>query len=191
MTGPYEALFKRPIDGTAALLGLVAALPLMAVSALAIWVDDRGTIIFRQRRVGAAGREFTIFKFRSMRENVGDLPSHQAARLPITRVGRVLRRTNLDELPQLWNVVRGDMSVVGPRPALPTQEELLQARSASRTALIRPGLTGLAQVSSYDGMPAARKAEFDARYASRITLIGDASILLRTVGYLIRRPPVY
>ena len=191
MSGFYESWLKRPVDFAASACAFVILIPVMVPCAFAVWAEDRGRVLFRQQRVGRGGRIFTICKFRSMQENVGDVPSHEAARLPITRVGRLLRRTNLDELPQLWNVICGDMSLVGPRPALPTQSELIALRLASRASELRPGLTGLAQVSSYDGMPIERKAAFDGEYAAHVSFAGDAVIIVRTIGYLFRRPPVY
>jgi O-antigen biosynthesis protein WbqP len=126
-----------------------------------------------------------------MRVNVGDVPSHQAGRLPVTPVGRVLRRTNLDELPQLVNILRGEMSIVGPRPALESQEELIALRRANGALECLPGLTGLAQIRAYDGMPVSEKARHDGEYAERLGFLLDCGIVLRTVGYVLRSPPVY
>src|SRR5205823_7797451 len=120
--------------------------------ALLIHLEDRGPVLFRQQRSGRDGRPFRIFKFRSMPVNTGDVPSSQARSLRVTRVGQIIRRLNIDELPQLINILRGDMSVVGPRPALPTQTALLDMRKANAAIKCKPGLTGLAQVNSYDNM---------------------------------------
>jgi O-antigen biosynthesis protein WbqP len=119
------------------------------------------------------------------------VPSAVAHGLAVTRVGRIIRRTNIDELPQLWNVMKGDMSLIGPRPALPSQTSLLEQRNAFGITRLRPGLTGLAQVNAYDGMPEREKLQWERRYAERVSFIGDVSILLRTFGYLLRRPPAY
>jgi O-antigen biosynthesis protein WbqP len=126
-----------------------------------------------------------------MAVGTGDIPSARAGVLRITRVGRVIRRTNIDELPQLVNILRGDMSLVGPRPALPSQAELLALRGANGAAACRPGLTGLAQIRSYDGMPEPEKARWDGQYAATISLRRDLAIVLGTFRYLARRPPVY
>ena len=182
---------KRCLDCFLALVSLVALSPMLLVIALLVRREDGGRVIFRQRRLGRHQLPFALLKFRSMRENVGDLPSSQASALPITRIGRLLRRTNLDELPQLVNILRGEMSIVGPRPALPTQTELIALRDEQGTFEVRPGLTGLAQVSSYDGMPATEKAMHDADYARAISLMNDLKIIWRTFGYLRRPPPVY
>ena len=187
----YQRAVKRIFDVAAASAALVALSPLLAVVAASIRLEDGGPVFFRQVRVGERGRPFRIYKFRSMPVNSRDLPSAAAATLRVTRVGRFIRRTNIDELPQLLNVLRGEMSIVGPRPALSTQEELCARRAALGADACRPGLTGLAQVNSYDGMPEAEKARWDGEYAGAISAAGDLRIILRTFGYLARRPPVY
>lgn len=187
----YRTTFKRVVDIVLSAGALVAGLPVMIVAGLAIWLEDRGPALFRQTRVGKGGSAYLLFKLRSMPVNSGDLPSTQAGQLRTTRVGRIIRRTNVDELPQLFNILRGDMSVVGPRPALASQTELIVLRRTSGAFDCKPGLTGLAQVNSYDGMPETEKAEWDGRYAAGISFVNDCRIILRTVAYLGRRPPVY
>lgn len=182
---------KRCLDVVLSLFAIAAMSPLMFLVAVAIWLEDGGPVIFRQQRVGRAETWFMLLKFRSMPVGVASMPSAVAGVLPITRTGRVLRRTNIDELPQLFNILRGEMSIVGPRPALLSQIELLEARRRLGVAKCRPGLTGRAQVESYDSMPEGEKVLLDSRYARDITLLGDLGIILRTVGYLFRRPPVY
>jgi O-antigen biosynthesis protein WbqP len=157
----------------------------------AIFVDDGPPIVFVQTRIGRYGRPFTLYKFRSMVRNVGDIPSHQASVLGVTRVGRIIRRLNVDELPQLVNVINGSMSIVGPRPALPQQTGWTSIRNANGAITLRPGITGLAQVEAFDGMSAAQKAEYDYEYVRRLGLLCDIAVLARTVAYLARRPPVY
>jgi len=187
----YQAFGKRAFDLVSSAAALVALSPVLVVVAIAIRLEDGGAALFRQVRVGKDGDPFTLFKFRSMPVGSANVPSASAARLTVTRIGGFIRRTNIDELPQLLNILNGDMSVVGPRPALPSQTGLLELRRKSGAFAVQPGLTGLAQVRSYDGMPEAEKAALDGRYASRITLLGDVTIIFRTVGYLFRRPPVY
>jgi O-antigen biosynthesis protein WbqP len=159
--------------------------------ALAIRLEDGGPAIFRQQRIGRGGVPFTILKFRSMPVATPDLPSAAAGALKITRIGAFIRRTNIDELPQLVNILAGDMSFIGPRPALPAQVTLVERRRAAGVLAARPGLTGLAQVNAYDGMPEEEKVEWERRYLARITLLGDLRILAQTVVYLLRPPPVY
>lgn len=187
----YRAFFKRILDVGLSAGSLLLLSPVMALVALAVRLEDRGPALFRQDRVGRGGLRFRIFKFRSMAVGVGDLPSAAASILKVTRVGRFIRRTNLDELPQLFNILLGDMSLVGPRPALPSQEALTALRQANGALACRPGLTGLAQVSSYDGMPEEEKAGHDGSYAAEITFTRDFWIILRTFAYLAHRPPTY
>lgn len=187
----YRAFFKRALDVAAAAAALLVLSPVMLLTALAIRLEDGGPALFRQKRVGRHGATFRIFKFRSMPVATADVPSAGAVALRVTRVGRFIRRTNLDELPQLFNILAGDMSLVGPRPALPAQAELCALRAELGADGCSPGLTGLAQVNSYDGMPEAEKARWDATYARTVSLATDARIVLRTFAYLLKRPPVY
>ena len=182
---------KRLADLVLAVLGLIALSPVMAAVALAIVVGDPGPVIFRQLRTGTGGRDFPFYKFRSMPVSTDDIPSDRLGEVRITPVGRFIRRSNLDELPPWWNVVKGEMSLIGPRPPLPSQTELIDLRRRNGALACRPGLTGWAQVHAYDGMSVARKAEFDGDYARRMSLITDALIVLKTFGYFLRPPPKY
>ena len=157
--------------------------PLMAVLALAIRMDSAGPALFHQKRAGRNGSFFTIYKFRTMKiETPQDMPTHllAGASRHITRLGRFLRKSSLDELPQLFNILRGDMSLVGPRPALWNQDDLISLRKANGSDKIRPGLTGWAQVNGRDELPISRKAELDGEYAENLTLGRDLRILFRT-----------
>lgn len=187
----YRNWGKRFVDIIAAVCAFIVLMPILALIAILIKVFDPGPIIFRQQRIGRRGESFTFFKFRSMPVNTGDIPSDQVGQIKLTWIGRVIRRTNLDELPQLFNILRGDMSIVGPRPPIPSQTELLQERASNGADACRPGLTGLAQISSFDGMSVQQKAEFDGEYAANITFINDVLIILKTFGYLLKPPPVY
>lgn len=187
----YENVFKRLFDLGIAIPALILLSPVILVTAIAILIEDGFPVLFRQIRVGRNSVNFQIFKFRSMPASTPSVPSADAAGLTVTRVGRFIRRTNIDELPQLLNVLRGDMSIVGPRPGLPRQENLMNMRRAGGVDRLRPGLTGLAQVNAFDGMTDDRKVEWEARYAQQVTFFHDLSIVFRTFGYLLRRPPVY
>ncbi len=187
----YRTHFKRIFDILSASAALVGLSPVFILTALAIKLEDGGPVFFRQDRCGKNGQIFRIWKFRSMPVNSENVPSAQAADLKITRVGRFIRRTNIDELPQLFNILIGDMSVVGPRPCLPTQRVLLGFRKKNGAIACKPGLTGLAQIRSYDGMPENEKAEWDGRYSTSISFLGDMKIILGTLRYLMKRPPVY
>lgn len=189
--GPYERFGKRLVDLLVAATALIVLSPLMLIVVLLIKLFDPGPIIFRQVRVGKDGCDFDFFKFRSMPEGTKSLPSDQVGKVRLTWIGRLIRRSNLDELPQLWLVLVGKMSLIGPRPPLRTQQELLVLRLQNGALRCRPGLSGLAQVNSYDGMSVAEKAGYDGKYARRISFWGDVSILLETFLYLLRPPPVY
>ncbi|WP_299931000.1 sugar transferase [uncultured Nocardioides sp.] len=165
--------------------------PVLLVTASAIRIEDGAPVIYRQSRVGQGGRVFTVLKFRSMPSGTKVAPSAGMGTATVTKVGTVIRRLNVDELPQLFNILRGDMTLVGPRPALPTQSTLIDERAQGPAHAARPGLTGLAQVRAYDGMTESAKAVYDNQYAARITLRGDIKILVSTVGYLFKPPPTY
>jgi O-antigen biosynthesis protein WbqP len=180
--GPY-AWVKRGGDLlVAGVLLLLFALP-MALIALAIRIDSPGPSLFRQRRIGRGSREFVIFKFRTMTVGTPDLASHlmvgQAAS-HVTRIGGFLRRTSLDELPQLFNIVRGDMALVGPRPALYNQADLIGMRQAAGVDALRPGVTGWAQINGRDDIPMDRKVALDRHYLERCDWGTDLLILART-----------
>lgn len=187
----YPKYFKRIFDLVLSLTALIVLSPIMICVAAAIVVGDPGPIIFRQLRVGKGGKDFVFFKFRSMPVNTGDIPSGELGAITISAVGKFIRRTNLDELPQLFNILLGEMSIVGPRPSLPSQRELIDVRLGNSALSCRPGLTGLAQVNSYNGMTWEKKASWDGIYASKVTFSGDFSIILKTFSYVMRPPPVY
>jgi O-antigen biosynthesis protein WbqP len=187
----YRNILKRFFDIVIALCALIALSPVMLIVAIWIFLEDRGPVFFTQNRVGKNGRVFKFLKFRSMPVNTGDVESAKAAKLKVTGIGKIIRRTNIDELPQLINILKGDMSIVGPRPAIPAQENLLMLRRKNSADEIAPGLTGLAQVNAYDGMPENEKARWDGEYAAKVSLMTDVKIIVRTFAYLTRKPPVY
>ena len=170
---------------------MVLLSPLFLLLAAIIFVQDLGNPIFKQKRVGLNGNMFMFYKFRSMPQNNPNVESHQRHLIKVTPFGKLIRRTNLDELPQFWNVLRGDMSFVGPRPPIPSQVSLINLRRSNGSLMLKPGLTGWAQVNSYDNMPEEHKAKFDGEYARRISLKMDLLILLKTVVYFTKKPPTY
>ena len=190
--GWYGAL-KRLADVSCALAGLVAGAPLMLVVAIAIRLDSPGPIVFRQRRSGRGSREFTIYKFRTMRVGTPDLASHLIGpgSSRVTRIGGFLRRSSLDELPQLWNVLRGDMSIVGPRPALYNQYDLIELRRAAGVDALRPGITGWAQVHGRDELDVEAKTRFDVWYLEHVNPRLDLWIVLRTAAAVFSSRGVY
>ena len=176
-----KSVIQRVIEASVAALGLLVALPVIAICAVAIRATSSGPTFFVQERVGRFERRFRCVKMRTMRADTLSVPTHQAATDAITPVGRVLRRTKLDELPQLWNVVRGEMSLVGPRPCLPMQTTLIEARRARGVYALRPGITGLAQARGIDMSEPERLAAVDAEYLARRSLPLDLKILLATL----------
>ena len=184
-------VFKRVFDILLAIALIFVLAPIYAIVALIIFFQDLGTPIFKQMRVGHSGNEFMFYKFRSMPLKTPNVESHQKDKLKITPFGRFIRRTNLDELPQFFNVLKGDMSFIGPRPPIPKQENLISLRRENKSLFLKPGLTGWAQVNSYDNMPEAIKARFDGEYADRISLKMDVLILFKTLIYFTKKPPAY
>jgi O-antigen biosynthesis protein WbqP len=187
----YNPIIKRLFDIAASLASIIVLSPLLMIIFVAIRIGDPGPAIFRQQRAGKDGQPFTLLKFRSMPVGTRTESSDRLGEVKITPVGQLIRRTNLDELPQLFNILGGDMSLVGPRPPLPNQTELIELRAANGALSCLPGLTGLAQISSYDGMTVPAKAQFDADYARKISLAGDFAIIFKTFGYLRKPPPTY
>lgn len=187
----YAGVGKRIFDLAITVPTAFVLAPVALLVGVVIRAEDKGPAIFRQQRVGAGGRQFWLRKFRTMPVGTPHIPSGEAQSLTVTRTGRALRRTSLDEIPQLLSVLNGDMSLVGPRPALPQQEGLVELRTMNGALALKPGLTGLAQVNSYDGMTEAEKARWDGQYAHRISLRLDLWILIKTIGYLTRKPPQY
>jgi undecaprenyl phosphate N,N'-diacetylbacillosamine 1-phosphate transferase len=190
--GVYARRVKPLLDRAGAAAALVVLSPVLALLAVAVVVDSGRPVFFRQPRLGRDGRPFRMVKFRTMR------PGAPAAFLPdgstlveasdprVTRVGRILRETSLDELPQLLNVLRGEMSLVGPRPDLVEQRALYDGEDAHKLR-VRPGITGLSQVSGRNGLPWRDRLKIDARYAQSVSAGLDARIVLRTLGVLARR----
>jgi len=199
----WRGVAKRTTDIVIASLGLVVTSPLMAIVAIAIKLDSRGPVFFRQARLGKDGRIFTIYKFRTMdidaELRLAELQPLNEAHGPlfkirddprVTRVGRFLRRCSIDELPQLWNVLRDEMSMVGPRPALPSEAAKWMPRTRGRL-LVKPGLTGMWQVNGRSKATFAQYEQLDLYYVDNWSLITDLLIILRTVPTLLARKGAY
>lgn len=190
---PMYKVVKMAADRILALLGLIILSPLFLVLMLAIRLDSRGPIFFRQKRVGIHKKHFMILKFRTMRiDTPKDTPTHLLANPQqyITRVGRFLRKTSLDELPQIINILKGDMAVVGPRPALWNQYDLIAERDKYGANDILPGLTGWAQINGRDELPIEVKAKLDGEYVRRMGLGMDLRCILGTVVSVARQDGV-
>lgn len=173
---------KRAFDILAAGLGLIVLSPVFLVLAIAVRLESKGPALHWSRRVGRFNRIFAMPKFRTMRMGTPDVATHLLSDPGqwITPMGKVLRKTSLDELPQLWSVLLGDMSLVGPRPALFNQDDLVALRTAAGVDVLRPGLTGWAQIHGRDELPVPDKAKLDADYLANRTFRLDLSILVRT-----------
>ena len=179
---PSQRTLKRILDIVVAVTALAGGWPFLAALAILIRIDSPGPVFFRQERAGRGMRPFTVYKFRTMRPETPPYGlSPRSPRDPrLTRVGRFLRETGLDELPQLWNVLKGDMSIVGPRPLYMSQARRFNERERRRLE-VRPGLTGLAQVQGRGEVPQDEKLEIDVHYVEQMSLALDLSILCQTV----------
>ena len=171
---------KRGLDIVASIVGLIFAWPVILVAVIAVRLDSQGPALFCQTRVGRHRRPFTCYKLRTMHIGTAQRATHLVGDDAITRFGRFARRTKLDEVPQLFNVLIGDMSLVGPRPCLPSQTELVEARSRLGVYEARPGITGLAQIQGVDMSTPQRLAELDSAYLSSRTFAGDLRIIVAT-----------
>jgi len=199
----YRRLVKRPLDAVGSLVGLVLLSPLFLVVALLIKADSRGPVFFRQQRVGKGGSSFDFYKFRSMVQNAEEMkkrllhlnevdgPAFKISDDPrVTRLGRFLRRTSIDELPQLWNVLRGDMSFVGPRPPLPCEVEHYEAWQREKLKVL-PGITCLWQISGRSHIGFTEWMRLDIEYIRKQSLGLDLKILARTLPAVMSRRGAY
>lgn len=171
----------RLFDVLFSAVGLILGAPLLLLLTF-IGLLDTGSPLFRQIRVGRDQKPFTLWKFRTMRRGTASVATHLASRSSITRFGHFLRRTKLDELPQLWNVLKGEMSLVGPRPGLFNQEELTRERALREVFKVRPGITGLAQISEIDMSTPELLAETDQRMLQHLTLRAYFKYILLTIS---------
>ena len=187
---------KRALDVAGSLIVLLVCSPLLLVLAMLITLDSKGSPFFCQTRVGKDGKLFTLYKLRTMVVNAADLRNADGSTFNsdhdprVTRVGRFLRRTSLDELPQLVNVLKGDMSLVGPRPDLPDQVRFYTERQRKRL-LVKPGLTSWAIVHGRNSLPWEQRRELDVEYVERYSFWLDVVILFRTLALVLRRQGVY
>ncbi len=185
----YQKFGKRFLDILLSAGGIVVLSPVYLLVAAAIVIDDPGPVFFRQKRVGIHKTHFQIMKFRTMKmETPHDTPTHLLANPEqyITRVGRVLRKTSLDELPQIFQIFTGEMSVIGPRPALWNQFDLIAERDKYGANDVRPGLTGWAQINGRDELPIDVKARFDGEYVEKMSFAFDCKCFLGTIFSVLR-----
>lgn len=190
------AQLKRILDVAGSLLALLLLAPLLGMLALAVRTTSRGPVLFRQQRLGLAGVPFRILKFRTMSHNAEDIrnpdgSAYSAGDDPrVTPIGRWMRRTSLDELPQLWNVLCGDMSLIGPRPDLVDQIRYYTPEDRVKLRM-RPGITGLAQISGRNRISWERRRQLDSDYVCNWSLRRDLRILLKTVPYVLLRHDIH
>lgn len=184
----YIKFFKRFLDAVLSFMGLcVLALPMLII-ALIIKIDDPGPAFFKQKRVGIHKTYFSLYKFRSMKVSTPDIPTHllENPEQYISKVGAFLRKTSLDELPQMWNILKGDMSIIGPRPALWNQDDLIAERDKYGANDVRPGLTGWAQINGRDELEIPVKARLDGEYVERLSFGFDVKCFFGTIFSVLR-----
>jgi len=181
------------LDIVLSFIGLIVLSPLFLILIVAIKIDSKGPVLFKQKRVGIHKSHFYILKFRTMRTDTPkDTPTHllENPEQYITRVGKFLRKTSLDELPQIWNIFVGQMSIIGPRPALWNQYDLIAERDKYGANDVRPGLTGWAQINGRDELPIEVKAKLDGEYVEKISFLFDVKCFFRTIISVIKRDGV-
>lgn len=184
----YKNFIKRAIDVILSLMGIIIlALPMLVV-ALIIKIDDPGPAIFKQKRVGKNKELFMLYKFRSMKLNTPDIPTHLLENPDqyISKVGKFIRKTSIDELPQLFNILKGDMSVIGPRPALWNQDDLIAERDKYGANDVRPGLTGWAQINGRDELEIPVKAKLDGEYIEKLSFSSDIKCFFGTIRSVLK-----
>lgn len=179
----YRKYFKRLFDIICSLLALIVLSPVLLVTAILVRVKLGSPVIFRQKRPGLHEKIFTLYKFRTMTDQKDEQGKLLPDEIRLTKFGKILRSTSLDELPELWNILKGDMSVVGPRPLLEKYIPLYTVDQRKRHG-VRPGLTGLAQVSGRNEIDWEQKFQLDTEYARHITFLSDIKIILQTIGHV-------
>lgn len=189
----YKSIIKRMIDFTLSLVGLVILSPLFIIISIIIKCTSKGPILFKQKRVGKNKNHFNILKFRTMRiDTPKDCPTHLLENPDqyITGIGKFLRKTSLDELPQIINILKGDMSIIGPRPALWNQYDLIEERDKYKANDIYPGLTGWAQINGRDELEIDVKAKLDGEYVERISFLFDIKCFFGTITSVLKHDGV-
>ena len=185
----YKKVIKRIIDFILSLCGLIILSPVFIILCIWIKLDSKGPILFKQKRIGINKSNFNIYKFRTMYvDTPKDMPTHMLANPNqfITRAGKFLRKTSLDELPQIINILKGEMSIIGPRPALWNQDDLIAERDKYQANNVKPGLTGWAQINGRDELEIPVKARLDGEYVKRISFLFDLKCFFGTITSVLR-----
>nr|WP_221448818.1 sugar transferase [Bacillus cereus group sp. BfR-BA-01355] len=180
---------KQIVDCIFAIVGLVVSSPLFLLLIICIKLDSKGPVLFKQRRIGKGKKEFYILKFRTMRiDTPKDMPTHllEDPEMYITKVGKFLRKTSLDELPQIINIIKGEMSIIGPRPALWNQYDLIKERDKYGANDVTPGLTGWAQINGRDELPIDVKAKLDGEYVEKLSPLFDLKVFFMTIKSVLK-----
>ncbi len=186
----YKYFLKRFFDFILSFIGICILLPLILILAIAIKCDSKGPVFFKQKRVGIHKKTFTILKFRTMRNDTPhDVPTHEMQNPDkwITKMGKFLRKTSLDEIPQIFNIFVGQMSIIGPRPALWNQDDLVAERDKYGANDVRPGLTGWAQTNGRDELPIPVKAKLDGEYVEKLGFWFDCKCFVRTIKFVLKK----
>ena len=177
-------IIKNVLDFILSLLALIVLFPFFCIFAIIIKLESKGPVFFKQKRIGKDKKNFYIYKFRTMRTDTPkDMPTHMLKNADsyITKSGKIFRKTSIDELPQIINILKGQMSIIGPRPALWNQDDLIEERDKYNANSIRPGLTGWAQVNGRDELEIPIKAKFDGEYVEKMSLWIDIKIFFKTI----------
>lgn len=184
----FYSVTKRLIDIVGSLCGIILLSPLFLIVAILIKLDSKGPIIFKQTRIGKDSKPFNIYKFRSMKVESPNLSTEEFKNASdfITRVGKFIRKTSIDELPQLVNILKGDMSIVGPRPVIEKEVRLLELRKECKVDSILPGITGLAQINGRDHVDDYQKVKYDFEYLVKRNLVLDIKIIINTILKVIK-----
>lgn len=185
----YKSFLKRTIDVVLSGIGLIVLAIPMAVVAVAIKIEDPGPALFKQKRVGNHKKFFSLYKFRSMKmDTPHDTPTHllENPEQHLLKIGKFIRKTSIDELPQMWNIFKGDMSIIGPRPALWNQDDLVAERDKYGANDVKPGLTGWAQINGRDELEIPAKAKLDGEYVEKMSFAFDVKCFMGTIFSVLR-----
>lgn len=189
----YKNCIKRLLDTVLSLTGIIILSPLLMFLAVVIKLTSPGPILFKQKRIGKDNKQFFIYKFRTMLiDTPKDMPTHLLENPDqyITKVGKFMRKTSLDELPQLFNILKGEMAVIGPRPSLPNQYDLNNLRDENGASTVKPGLTGLAQISGRDELEIDVKASLDGEYVNNMSFLLDFKCFVGTIASVLKHEGV-
>ena len=185
-------MIKRLIDIAGSICGIILFSPIFIITAILIKIESKGDIIFKQLRIGKNSKPFYIYKFRSMRSDAPNIATNdlENPEMYITKVGKFIRKTSIDELPQLFNILKGDMSIVGPRPVIEKEKELLQLRRDNYVDRVLPGITGWAQINGRDNLGIEEKVKFDKEYLQKRSLKFDMYIIVMTILKVLKRSDI-